>query len=317
MSRGPRVVVVGSSNTDLVIKARAIPQPGETVLGGTFISTPGGKGANQAVAAARLGADVTFVARIGMDGFGDAAVAGLTTEGIHTGFVARDAEAASGVALIMVDERGENAIAVAPGSNGLLSTDDVERAREAIADADVLLLQLEIPLEAVGHAARLARAARVPVILNPAPAQALDRELLERVTVLTPNRGEAALLSGVAVRDARAAEAAATVLLGTGATTVVITLGADGALWASRAGSELVEGPAVEAVDTTAAGDAFNGALAVALATGQPMPDAVRFAAVAGALATTRLGAQPSLPTREAVEIFQAAHVTPPRQRKG
>ena len=317
MSRGPRVVVVGSSNTDLVIKARTIPRPGETVLGGTFISAPGGKGANQAVAAARLGADVTFVARIGVDGFGDAALRGLTAEGIHTEFVVRDEEVASGVALIIVDEQGENAIAVAPGSNGLLSADDVERARDAITDADVLLLQLETPLETVRHAARLAQAAAVPVVLNPAPAQPLDREFLGRVTVLTPNRGEASLLSGIAVRDAPTAEASATALLGMGAANVVITLGADGAFWVSRAGAGLVEGPAVDAVDTTAAGDAFSAALAVGLATGQAIPDAVRFATLAGALATTRLGAQPSLPTREAIEFFQAAHVAKPLQRKG
>jgi len=310
------VVVVGSSNTDLVIKARTIPHPGETVLGGTFVSAPGGKGANQAVAAARLGADVIFVARIGIDGFGDAAVAGLTTEGIHTDFVVRDAQAASGVALIVVDERGENAIAVAPGSNGLLSADDVERARDAITDADVLLLQLESPLDTVRHAARLAHAAQVPVVLNPAPAQPLDREFLRRVTVLTPNRGEASLLSGIAVRDVPTAEASATALLGMGAANVVITLGTDGAFWAGPEGAGLVEGTSVDAVDTTAAGDAFNGALAVALATGQAIPAAVHFATVAGALATTRLGAQPSLPTRQAMGIFQAAHAAMPLERK-
>jgi len=316
MSRRVRVVVVGSSNTDLVVKARAIPLPGETVLGGTFLSAPGGKGANQAVAAARLGADVTFVARIGIDGFGSAAMAGLITEGIHTEFVVRDAEAASGVALITVDERGENAIAVAPGSNGRLSPDDVERARDAIADADVLLLQLETPLETVRHAARLAHAAEVPVVLNPAPAQPLDRQLLGHATVLTPNRGEASLLSGIAVRDGPTAEASAAALLGMGATNVVITLGADGAFWAGPNGAGLVEGISVDAADTTAAGDAFNGALAVALAAGQAIADAVRFATVAGALATTRLGAQPSLPTREALETFQAAHVAIPLERK-
>ena len=305
-SPSPRVVVVGSSNTDLVIKTQSIPRPGETVLGGSFLMAAGGKGANQAVAAARLGADVTFIARIGSDAFGDAALAGLAAEGIRTEFVMRDDRAASGVALIIVDEQAENAIAVAPGANSLLSVHDVEQANDTIRAADVLLLQLETPLDTVCHAARLAREARVPVILNPAPAQPLDRALLEYVTVLTPNRGEAALLSGIEVVDEATARAAANALLGMGVSHVVITLGAEGALWIGQGEEDRVAGMAVEALDTTGAGDAFNGALATALGVGDSMRRAARFATVAGALATTQLGAQPSLPTREMVEILGA-----------
>ncbi|NNG17273.1 MAG: ribokinase [Gemmatimonadales bacterium] len=310
MSRSPRVVVVGSSNTDLVIKTQSIPRPGETVLGGSFLMAAGGKGANQAVAAARLGADVTFIARIGSDAFGDAARACLAAEGIRTEFIEREDQTASGVALIIVDEQAENAIAVAPGANSLLSANDVERANDTIRAADVLLLQLETPLDTVRHAARLAREARVPVILNPAPAQPLDCALLEDITVLTPNRGEAAFLSGIEVGDEATARAAANALLEMGVAHVVITLGAEGALWIGRGEGEREEdrvaGMAVEAIDTTAAGDAFNGALAAALGAGDSMREAVRFATVAGALATTQMGAQPSLPTREAVEILNA-----------
>jgi ribokinase len=296
------VVVVGSSNTDLVIKARSIPRPGETVLGGSFFLAAGGKGANQAVAAARLGADVTFIARIGSDAFGDAAFTGLAAEGIRTDLIIRDDHNPSGVALIIVDERAENAIAVAPGTNSLVSVENVERAKTTIQAAEVLLLQLEIPLDAVCHAARLAREASVPVILNPAPAQPLDRALLEDVRVLTPNRGEAALLSGIEVTDEATARAAAFSLVEMGVANVVITLGAEGALWIGRHEEARVEGLAVDAVDTTAAGDAFNGALAFAVAQGHDMDHAVRVAVNAGALAATRLGARPSLPTSAELE---------------
>lgn len=305
MSRGrPRVVVVGSSNTDLVVKTRSIPRPGETVLGGSFLMAAGGKGANQAVAAARLGADVTFIARIGTEAFGDAALAGLIAEGIRTDFIIRDDRATSGVALIIVDEQAENAIAVAPGANSLLSVEDIERANESIRAADVVLLQLETPLDTVRHAARLARDARVHVILNPAPAQPLDQQLLECVTVLTPNRGEATVLSGIEVTDEATARAAARALLAMGVEHVVITLGGEGALWIGRDGEDRVAGVAVETLDTTAAGDAFNGALAATLGVGPSLGEAVRFATVAGALATTRMGAQPSLPTRDEIEAL-------------
>lgn len=303
----PRIVVVGSSNTDLVVRAPTLPGPGETVLGSSFLVTPGGKGANQAVAAARLGARVTLVARLGADEFGDRALAGLGREGIDTRFVARDAEAASGVALIVVSESGENAIAVAPGANMRLTAADVDRAAAAIRDADMLLLQLETPLPTVRHAATLAMKAGVPVILNPAPAAPLAGELLSRVSVLTPNELEAAALTGGSGAGVDAARQAALRLHASGVRDVVITLGREGALMEGAAGSGHVPGCTVTAVDTTAAGDAFNGALAVALAEGASLEHAVRFANRAAALSITRPGAQPSLPTREAVESFPAA----------
>jgi ribokinase len=303
----PRIVVVGSSNTDLVVRAPALPGPGETVLGSAFLVAPGGKGANQAVAAARLGARVTLVARLGVDEFGDRTLAALERESIDTTFVTRDAEAASGVALIVVSESGENAIAVAPGANMRLTAADVDRAAPAIREADMLLLQLETPLPTVRHAATLAMKAGVPVILNPAPAAPLAGELLSRVSVLTPNELEAAALTGASSSGVYAARQAALRLHASGVANVVITLGREGALMEGEAGSSQVPGCAVTAVDTTAAGDAFNGALAVALAEGASLGRAVRFANRAAALSITRPGAQPSLPTREAVESFAAA----------
>mgnify|MGYP000133981287 CR=1 FL=1 len=294
-----KVTVAGSSNTDMVVRVPHLPLPGETVLGEQFIMAAGGKGANQAVAAARLGAEVTFVARVGRDVFGAEALAGFRREGVHTQYIHTDARASSGVALILVDHAGENCIAVAPGANALLSPADVQEAREAIAASDVLLLQLEIPLETVVAAAQIANQAGVRVILNPAPAPSspLPRNLLACLDILTPNENEASLLTGISDP-----EKAAHLLLEQGVKTVVMTLGARGALIVSRDGRELVPGFPVEAVDTTAAGDAFNGGLAVALARGKPLAEAVRFANACGALATMRLGAQPSLPTLQEVE---------------
>jgi ribokinase len=299
-----KIVVVGSSNTDMVVQVRHLPAPGETVLGGAFVMAAGGKGANQAVAAARLGAQVTFVARVGQDVFGERALAGFEREGISTQHIIADPEAASGVALITVDSAGENSITVAPGANARLSPEDVEGARAAIKDADVLLLQLEVPLETVQTAAELAHQAGVRVILNPAPAPAspLPPTLLAYVDVLTPNEKEASDLVGASESPEKAARG----LLQHGVGAVVITLGARGALIAVPQDEQHVAGFAVEAVDTTAAGDAFNGGLAVALAEGQPLAEAVRFANACGALATTRLGAQPSLPTEDEVAALLA-----------
>jgi ribokinase len=290
----------------MVVKSARIPAPGETVLGGEFVMAAGGKGANQAVAAARLGAAVSLVARLGADVFGDQAVAGFQREGIDTSFIARDADAASGVALILVDDQGENVIAVAPGANGRLTKDDVLRAKAVIEGASVLLLQLEVPLETVRCAAQVADTAGVTVILNPAPAQRLDTELLRHVGVLTPNETETELLTGVKVTDENSAWRAARALMAQGVDRVVITMGAAGAYAADGEGGRAITGRKVKAVDTTAAGDAFNGALACALVEGRPLFEAVQFANLAGAFAATRLGAQPSLPTVRELAAFAA-----------
>lgn len=296
------IVVCGSHNTDLVVQAPRLPGPGETVLGGDLVTAQGGKGANQAVAAARLGAAVTFVARLGCDAFGDAAAAALAAEGLNLAYLGRDDAAPSGVGLIVVGPGGQNQIAVAPGANLRLTPAHVAEAAPAFAAARVVLLQLENPLETVLAAARAGHDHGATVILNPAPAQPLPEAVWPLVDVLTPNETEAGLLAGVA----EPAEAA-TRLLARGPATVLVTLGAAGVLVA-QAGQPTQHLPAfkVQAIDATAAGDAFNGALAVALARGQVLPAAVRFAQAAGGLATTRLGAFPSLPRLAELEALLA-----------
>jgi ribokinase len=298
------VLVVGSSNTDLVIRVPRIPRPGETVLGGAFSTAAGGKGANQAVAAARAGGRAAFVARIGDDQFGRESLEGLGRDGIDTRFVLTTPGAPSGIALITVDERGENSISVASGANALLSAADVERAAEAFAAADIVLLQLESPLETVEAAAREAKRRGVPVILNPAPARELGDALLAGVSVLTPNEHEAELLTGIPVRDERSAREAARRLRERGPGTVIVTLGERGVLALAAGFEASLPAFKVEPVDTTAAGDVFNGALAVALAEKLPLPDAVRFAQAAAAISVTRPGAQPSAPTRAEIEAL-------------
>jgi ribokinase len=300
----PRILVVGSSNTDMIIRLERIPRPGETVLGGEFLTAAGGKGANQAVAAARAGAAVTFVARVGRDDLGDRALAGLRRDRIGVNRVVRDAAAPSGVALIFVGRDGANSIAVAAGANGRLTAGDVERAESAFASASVLLLQLEIPLVAVEAAVALAARAGVRVILNPAPAQRLPRKLLRQVDILTPNETEAEGLTGIRVQDDASAGRAVKALRQQGVGVVILTLGARGACVATGDTSTIVRGFKVKPVDTVAAGDVFNGALAVALAEGQLLPDAVRFAHAAAAISVTRPGAQPSAPTRAEINRF-------------
>lgn len=300
----PTIVVAGSSNTDMVISGPRIPAPGETVLGGDFMTSAGGKGANQAVAAARLGADVTFIARLGTDIFGDRAIDNYKEDGINTAFIVRDGDAPSGIALIMVDEKGENAISVASGANMHLTPADVDAADAIITAADAVLLQLEVPYETVRHTAALAADAGVPVILNPAPARALDIDLLQHVDYLTPNESEAESLTGIQVVDDATADQAAQRLLELGVGIALITLGAHGAWRADKTGSGRIPARAVKTVDTTGAGDAFNGALAVALAEQRPLEEAIRFAGCAGALAVTKPGAQPALPERAAVDTL-------------
>jgi ribokinase len=301
------LLVVGSSNTDMIIKLDRIPRPGETLLGGEFVTAAGGKGANQAVGAARAGGAVTFIARVGQDMFGEQAVAGFVRDRINVDFVFRDKTAPSGVALIFVAKDGENSIAVASGANGRLSPADVKKARRAFAGAAVLVMQLETPLPTVQAAADLAAAHGVRVILNPAPARPLPDRLLRRVSILTPNEREAELLTGIKVDSDSAAATAAAGLRARGVDTVILTLGARGAFVATADTRELVPGFKIKPVDTTAAGDIFNGALAVALAEGQPLTDAVHFANAAAALSVTKMGAQPSAPKRKDIERFLKA----------
>ncbi len=298
IDRSARIVVVGSANTDLVVRIPALPRPGETVTGGTFFTARGGKGANQAVAAARAGGSVTLIACLGDDPLGDETLAALAAEGIAVHGVRRMPHTPSGVALILVDERGENSIAVAPGANALLAPDQVVPSAEQLTPTDVLVAQLETPLGAVLAAARAARRAGARVILNPAPARELPDELLQLVSVLTPNEAEAARLAGTSIDDRDALEDATTALLERGAGAVVITLGASGAYVATTERREMVAGYRVEARDTTGAGDVFNGALAVALAERTSLREAVRFANAAAAISVTRDGAQPSAPHR-------------------
>jgi ribokinase len=307
MKKIANVLVVGSSNTDMIIRLDRIPRPGETILGGEFATAAGGKGANQAVGAARAGGRVTFIARVGRDMFGERAIAGFVEDGIDVDHVVRDSAAPSGVALIFVARDGENSIAVASGANGRLAPADVERAAASFSGADVLVMQLETPLATVRKAAEIAAASGVRVILNPAPARPLPASLLGRVHILTPNESEAELLTGVKVRDDASAAKAAARLRARGVETVVITLGAAGAFVAGPRGARRVRGFKVKAVDTTAAGDIFNGALAVALAEGRALEEAVRFANAAAALSVTRRGAQPSAPRRRDIERFLKA----------
>jgi ribokinase len=306
------IVVVGSSNTDMILKLDRIPKPGETRLGGEFLTAAGGKGANQAVAAARAGGTVTMVARVGQDMFGEAAVAGLVANGVNVQHVERT-DGPSGVALIFVGENGENSIGVASGANGKLSPEHVRKAKDAFADADVVMMQLETPLETVLAAAEQAKELGKLLILNPAPAQALPEKLLKKVTILTPNESEAELLTGVCVSDDASCGQAADALLAKGVQTVIITLGSQGAFVARQSIRERVAGFQATAVDTTAAGDVFNGALAVALAEGKPLLEAVRFANAAAAISVTRMGAQPSAPTRQEIENLAGVKKAPER----
>lgn len=296
----PRIVIVGSSNTDMVVQAPRLPRPGETLLGGTFITAAGGKGANQAVAAARLGARVTFVARIGLDALGDQAVAGFQEDGIDTRYMFRDPNAPSGVALILIGEKGENMIVVAPGANARLSVQDIHTANKALLSADILVAQLEVPLDTVEAALSLAQSNGIPTILNPAPAQKLEGPLLQRVTYLTPNETEAGLLTGIEVSDETSGVRAGRALLEMGVEHVIITMGSQGALRVDREQEILIPTVSVNAVvDTTAAGDAFNGALAYAVGSGMDLDRAIWFANCTGAFSVTKMGAQPSMPTME------------------
>ena len=305
----PRIVVIGSSNTDLTVLAEHLPAPGETVLGGELLQAGGGKGANQAVAAARAGARVAFVGKVGDDEFGRATVANLRREGINTDCMTVREQTRSGVALIIVDKHGENLIAVAPGSNARLKPADVRAARPLIEAADLVLLQLEIPLQAVRTAVDAARRAGTRVLLNPAPAPPPGRlaGLLDGLDYLTPNMGEATRLLGASSAGTRP-EAMARALVRAGVGGVFLTLGARGVCICDGGECSRIKAPRVRVVDTVGAGDCFAGTLAVALAEGLRPREAAAFAACAAALSVRKAGAQPSLPRRQAIEQFFKRH---------
>jgi len=304
------IVVVGSSNTDMIIKLERIPKPGETILGGEFVSAAGGKGANQAVAAARAGGRVAFIARVGRDMFGEQAIRGFVKDGIAVDFIFQDQHSPTGVALIFVAKDGENSIAVASGANARLSPADIRKAARAFQGAGFLLIQLETPLETVRAAADLAARKSVRVLLNPAPARLLPDGLLKKVFILTPNETEAEILTGIRVNGESGAARAAAALRGRGVATVIVTLGARGAYVSGLEFEGIIPGFKVKAVDTTAAGDVFNGALAVALSEGRALAESVRFANAAAAISVTRMGAQPSAPKRKEIFGFLISQAT-------
>ncbi len=295
--------MVGSTNTDMVIKTSRLPLPGETIIGGDFLMNPGGKGANQAVAAARLGGNVKLVAKTGEDIFGRQTKVLLESENLGTEFLFSDPGTPSGIALITVDDHAENCIVVAPGANARLLKEDIDRALPAILSAEIVLMQLEIPLETVIYTAEIAFKAGKKVILNPAPAQKLPDELLKMLYLITPNETEAELLTGIPITDHQSAETAARTLLAKGVEVVVVTLGSKGALVVTSEICELIPAYQVEAVDTTAAGDCFNGALAVALSEGAGLAKAIGFANKAASLSVTRMGAQASVPYRNEIDF--------------
>ncbi|MFZ5516097.1 MAG: ribokinase [Candidatus Zhuqueibacterota bacterium] len=299
-----KITVIGSTNIDLVAKAKRLPATGETVIGEAFQIFHGGKGANQAVGVARLGGDVRFITKIGADQFGQQARENQLRYGIAPDFILQDEQAPTGVALIEVDERGQNRIVVVPGANARLTVSDLEKLRPALETSDVILIQLEIPLETVGYILKTGRRANAAVILNPAPAHELPQDFFGAISVITPNETEAAAMTSL---PAMQLTAIAEALRRKGVGTVVLTLGEQGAFFQSADESGEVPTWKMKAVDTTAAGDAFNAGLAVALAEGQKLPSAVRFANAVAALSVTKMGAQPSMPTRSDVEKLLAA----------
>lgn len=299
--KGNKIIVIGSSNTDMVVKSPELPKPGETILGGTFLMNAGGKGANQAVAAARLGGDVTLVAKVGNDIFGKKSVEGFKQENINTEFVFIDENTPSGTALIMVNEEGENCIVVAPGANAQLLPADIEQVKD-ISEAAIILMQLEIPIETIAAVITIATTNKQRVIINPAPAQQLPDELLNGLFLITPNETEAKLLTGVHVDDGVTASQAAEVFLNKGVQNVIITLGKQGAYFQNNDLQFAAEAPVVKAMDTTAAGDTFSGAIAVAVTENMEWKQAIEFAVKAASISVTRMGAQSSVPYRHEME---------------
>lgn len=296
-----KILVIGSTNTDMVVKSPHLPKPGETIMGDKFIMNPGGKGANQAVAASRLGGIVTFLGKTGNDLFGKQTASNLRKEGINADFMMTDPANPSGVALITVDSTGENCIVVAPGSNGTISREDIDSNRQLILDNDIILMQLEIPMQVVEYIANIAFENNKLVILNPAPANQLSSELLKKTYILTPNETEAEFISGIKIENEKSIISAAETIREKGVKNVIITLGSKGAYLQTHDKSLFIAGEKAETQDTTAAGDTFNGALAVALSEGKDIEKAIAFANKAASITVTRMGAQSSIPTRKEI----------------
>ncbi|MFZ4546229.1 MAG: ribokinase [Bacteroidales bacterium] len=304
-----KIVVVGSCNTDMVIKADRLPIPGETILGGTFFMNPGGKGANQAVAAARMGGNVTLISKTGNDVFGKQSVMLYTAENIKTNYIYSDPKHPSGVALITVDSQGENCIVVASGANAYLTPSDIDKASAEIENSDLVLMQLEIPIDTVEYVAEMANKKGIKVILNPAPARALSDNLLKHLYIIIPNKSEAEILSGIKVSDIESAKQAADIISAKGVDIVVITLGSQGALIKEYNEYLFVEAFKVDALDTTAAGDTFCGSVCVGLSEGRSVLDSVKLAARAAAITVTRMGAQASIPYRSELSSLDVEQI--------
>lgn len=294
-----KIIVIGSSNVDMVVRTSHLPAPGETILGGEFFMNQGGKGANQAVAIKRLGGNLIFMAKLGNDVLGWQSVGYFKKEGIDTRYIAFDEDSASGVALISVDDHAENSIVVASGANMLLNEQDVDKMLEEMCEGDILLMQLEIPLQTVEYAARKAFGKGVKVVLNPAPARSLPKELFRHLYMVTPNRIEAEMLTGIKIANDADVEKVAEEICAMGVKNVIITLGSKGCLIREEGVSYRIDAFKVEPVDTTAAGDTFNGALCVGLSEGMDLKQAAVMASKASSIAVTRMGAQSSIPYRE------------------
>ena len=298
-----KIIVIGSSNIDMVVRTSHLPAPGENILGGEFFMNQGGKGANQAVAVKRLGGNLIFVAKLGNDILGQQSVDYFKKEGIDTKYITLDENSASGVALISVDDHAENSIVVASGANMLLNEQDVDKVVEEMCEGDILLMQLEIPIQTVEYAARRAFEKGVKVVLNPAPARSLPKELLRYLFMITPNRIEAEMLTGIKIVNDADAERVAKEISAMGVQNIIVTLGSKGCLVREGDTSYCVDAFKVEPVDTTAAGDTFNGALCVGLAEGMNLRQAAVMASKASSVAVTRMGAQSSIPHRKELDL--------------